>query len=402
MSWRKICETCPFENYCFMVMENVERYGEPRDIEEALRMLAITRCRTLLTFLVNKYFVKLFHRIDVVNLLNRVYAGDLTAVVKLMDLVEKAKYDVFMKIIYDKPVRPPSWGQEIETNPRVVKTDFREFTREYLKGGYDGSGPWEFSIGPYPVSYFPFEGLLSTNDSFDIEPLFAELGCHLHYRPASVTNNAKNVEKWKLAVRNTYVLILLMPRLLCYFDEGKGIAFRNSVLQWASYSPYQYSETFADNDRYYWLLHDWLGRNYEAVTLNRNRKRTLTIEIRVCETHPIKAWMFTRILQRTVAKKTHVARIVDFDKAKRFYRRIVKGNYTIDHTFTLEEVGLKSNVLSNTKVYSFKTIAEAILKKFKLDEMTKEIVRYAYENRLSRNSDFKKLYEEVLKSKFKV
>lgn len=128
-------------------------------------------------------------------------------------------------------VSPPSWGQEVEVSDRAVSAFFREVSREVLGGGYDGSGPWEFRLGPFHISEFPYDffDLAARRGFFEWRPQGGEMGCHVHYRPAAEGDAAA----WAYAFANCYTLSVLLSKLLCHFDYGERWRFRWRLLDWA-------------------------------------------------------------------------------------------------------------------------------------------------------------------------
>jgi hypothetical protein len=188
-------------------------------------------------------------------------------------------------------VNPPSWGQEVEVARDNIDEDFIEVTAELLGGGWDGSGPWEFKIGPFRYDYFPREFIdyVTLNHLVRWAPQ-TEQGNHLHIRPAPLSN----VKMWIDTGYNLVALSVLLKELLSFTGGG----FRSRWRVWAG-PPDDFLwtiERIEEDTAYFNQIARMRGRWYEAVTWNRNRKTTLTLEVRLCEAHPAKAFAFQNLV----------------------------------------------------------------------------------------------------------
>ena len=156
--------------------------------------------------------------------------------------------------------------------------------------GWDGSGPYEISLVPFKYSQIyqlipwfckalkivnPFTYFKRDDGGCE------QAGNHLHVSPI-VISNVNILEEYAKLFNN---LVELLPIFAPWFAininmYGDFYRFRDTVEDWAQQPQRIGPQTIA-------LFNS--GRHYDAVTLNANRKATVTIEIRLNEAPAIKA-----------------------------------------------------------------------------------------------------------------
>jgi len=293
----------------------------------------------------------------------------------------------------------PTWGQEIETG--YVKQDFEDFTRKYLDGHFDGSGPWEFSVGPFTWTYAPTYFLYKFANDWDLEPYESsegeELGCHLHVRPS----NRFNI-KWIVYYENLLALILLMPYNFAYFSEYDSnmkkivrFRFRSTFDYWAriniSLNQLDILKYRYENGSLRGYLESYSGREHGCLTLNRNLKRTLTIEARINEAHILKAYLTVNILV-ALDKASIQFKVKDNEILRDYY-------YSFGNWKRLDAKIYPYNLISEPKIFpnkelSYIKIAYIIYKYTKkyLTPLARKVFTwlYFYRKPLSTNFEIKK------------
>ena len=236
-----------------------------------------------------------------------------------------------------------TWGQEIEVYK--ISDELRELSRQYLGGHWDLSGPWE--IVPYPTKWNdPLPAFALTTIQrlgyFDIVP-DDQMGNHIHYRP--MPTNIKTVYTWWKTYLNLYTLTILMIRMM----SSHGTMLRSSWDRWAElskeYPMRDLLDRYPSNEDLRYLLTNLRtigGRDYYHITLNRHNKRTLTIEMRISETHPLKAWAFIYMVTK-INKKFAKPLFLVTKKGlfEEFYRELADGEITDEEEIKWREIGLQ-------------------------------------------------------------
>jgi len=276
---------------------------------------------------------------------------------------------------------------------------FIDISREVLGGGYDGSGPWEFTIGPFRISEFPFDffEIVIKKRLFDWRDYENEMGCHIHYRP----DTPRKAIYWAYGYINCYTLAIILSKLLCHFDYGKEWIFRARLVDWAPVTRYQYrvAKKYIDSDDTEWegFIDEYEGREYSVVTLNRNRKSTLTIEVRMAECHTINAWAFLQVVNYFTMRKELPFTVRDFDRLARYYENLSYERERLDRQISLEEIGIDSSIVDPKKKLTFRRIAMLILDRVKIDSVARKLIEYIYEgNVVTNNYTYKIFIEKAL------
>lgn len=157
-----------------------------------------------------------------------------------------------------------------------------------------------------------------------------EQGNHLHIRPA--TND--EVSLWYSTAYNTLSLIVLGSNLLSFKTTEP---FRDTWRRWAGYPKIFIELLNVLGD----ILKHGITRFYEAVTFNsgehRHVNKPLTLEIRLCETHPERAFAFQNLV---VALTLKFGRIFDinFDEYRSNFDYVIGEN--VGFSTPANEVGL--------------------------------------------------------------
>ena len=320
--------------------------------------------------------------------------GNLRAVGWFAKFIERIK-----KTAKREEVQPPSWGQEIEISDEAISTMFIDISREVLGGGYDGSGPWEFSLGPFRISEFPFEffEIVIKKRLFDWRDYENEMGCHIHYRP----DTPRKAIYWAYGYINCYTLSIILSKLLCHFDYGREWMFRARLIDWAPITRYQYrvAKNYIEDKDSEWeeLIDEYEGREYSIVTLNRNRKTTLTIEMRMAECHTINAWAFLQVVNYFTMRKELPFTVRDFDRLARYYENLSYEKERLDREISLEEIGIDSSIVDPKKKLTFRRIAMMILDRVKIDSVARKLVEYIYSgNAVTNNYTYRLFIEKAL------
>lgn len=261
-----------------------------------------------------------------------------------MLLMKRESFDIGLNNPYYS-VKERSWGMEIEFDLResapTVAASVSAFLDRYLRGCWDGSGPKEFSIGPFPAGFINPHGLyqlsriisatktpvyyvrdnsfpedeVSSNYSGFIEYECEELcdewnsnpdGCiesceayfecdergnHLHYRPAKAESQYSKI--WERTYFIMRDLTLLLPMLVSAHGNGQ---VRRCAWYWAD--PMKLEINVFDTAESIILYRK--GRDYNLVTFNRNRKKVLTLEHRLFEGYPWQGVLFGDIIDKLV------------------------------------------------------------------------------------------------------
>jgi len=235
-----------------------------------------------------------------------------------------------------------TYGQELEIWDNWVDKLVIDLTQNFLNGHYDGSGPWEFIL--FPTKYNdPLPAFIITEmerKGYIIIRPTDEMGNHLHYRPAPIGESTATL--WWKTWTNLFTLTILYIRML----SAHGSALRERWHDWAKFSSYYLFEdkipTNKDINEIVKKLKLYYGRSYEHITLNRNRKKILTIEIRMCEAHPLKAWAFIYLITEITRQEKYPLFLVkDYQKLDDFYYDLAQGNITDYDNVKWEDIGLK-------------------------------------------------------------
>jgi len=256
-----------------------------------------------------------------------------------------------------KPQHRYTWGQEIETY--TISRELMNISTQYLNGHRDLSGPWEIVL--YPTKYNdvlpPF--IITTMQRLgyiDIKP-DEQMGNHIHYRPASVSR--KTILLWWRTYLNLYTTTILMIRMM----SSHGTYLRETWKRWAELSdewPMRYylnKYPYPNEDELYRDLRDITGRDYFHITLNRHNKNILTIEMRISETHPLKAWAYVYLVTKII--KTFdkpVFLIEDRTKFVDYYHELAEGYVTDEETIKWGIIGLKPQYTWLEKIKSPKEL----------------------------------------------
>ena len=152
--------------------------------------------------------------------------------------------------------------------------------------GWDGSGPYEISLVPFKYSQIykiiPWfcKALKIINPYTYYHGSSEQAGNHLHVSPLIISNNINILEEYAKLFNNLTELLPIFAPWFCININKQFYRFRRSVEDWAAQPQRVGPQTIA-------LFSN--GRNYDAVTLNANRKSTITLEIRLNEAPAIKA-----------------------------------------------------------------------------------------------------------------
>ena len=187
-----------------------------------------------------------------------------------------------------------------------------------------------------------------------------------------------------------------MPKLLCYFDDGHEWRFRETLFYWAGFSSellhMAYEPDFEETLRRY------NGREYTMLSLNRNRKRSLTLEFRVAESHPIKSYAFVNILnalvKMSVRKRKPLIKITSRVDAREFYSTF-DSYYRLFDRVSLPKIGIDLTWTTKEE-FTMKSLAYEIRDRVRrqVSILANRVFEYVYSgNRLSRNSDYMKFLE---------
>jgi len=279
-----------------------------------------------------------------------------------------------------RELKPPSWGQELEV--QYADDTLRNLTEIYLEGHWDGSGPWEFNLPPsYYTDYTNgfIVWALQYYQYLKIEP-DRQMGNHIHYRPAPISMPYQ----WYKAYANLYTLSILLAKLL----TAHGEMFRETVGYWAEIRapqlPIDQEYNKEVEDRIKFVLKRWGGRQYSHVTLNRNRKDLLTLEVRNNEAHPIKAWTFIYILTKVMKMfKKPLFIVEDYTFFENFgYNIYEEGVKWFDMTWNV--IGLKPQYEWLNQSFDYKKfamlLATRVLETSKMpDRLAYAVIKWVYE-----------------------
>lgn len=147
---------------------------------------------------------------------------------------------------------------------------------------------------------------------------------------------------------NAFTLTIIGIRLM----SSHGVRLRRSWDNWASYGIDQLPiDEYGSSDRFNSILNTlkyYGGRSYYHITLNRNRKNTLTIEMRICESHPLKAWAFAYLLSYITKNYNKPVFLVrDSHLFKDFYRDLADGRMLDENTISFNDIGLEPLLFFN-------------------------------------------------------
>jgi len=168
-----------------------------------------------------------------------------------------------------------------------------------------------------------------------------EMGNHLHYRPAPIGESTAKL--WWKTWTNLFTLTILYIRML----SAHGSALRERWRDWAKFSSYYLFEDKIpqnnnDIQEIVQKLRSYWGRSYEHITLNKNRKQTLTIEIRMCEAHPLKAWAFIYLITEISRQEnTPLFLVKDYQRLDDFYYNLAEGEITDYDKIKWDKIGLR-------------------------------------------------------------
>lgn len=241
-----------------------------------------------------------------------------------------------------KPQHKYTWGQELETY--TISRELMELSTQYLAGHRDLSGPWE--IVPYPTKYNdPLPAFIITTmqrlNYLDIKP-DEQMGNHIHYRPAPVSH--KTIYLWWKTYLNLYTTTILMIRMM----SSHGTYLRDTWKHWAELSkeyPMKHYLNKYPNEHEQHLYKELkyiTGREYYHITLNKHNKNILTIEMRISETHPLKAWAYIYLITKitkTFSKPLFL--VEDTMKFGDYYYDLAEGYVDDKETVNWKDIGLK-------------------------------------------------------------
>lgn len=216
-----------------------------------------------------------------------------------------------VNLVYDscKGFAVNTFSQEIEIgHPYKTSEDYSThyhkvigvFSKLIRSQGWDGSGPYEISLVPfrYPQVYkiIPWfcKALKVVNPFTYYRGSNEQAGNHLHISPLIISNNINILEEYAKLHNNLVELLPLFAPWFCINIKKQYYRFRRSVSGWAE-QPRRISPETVKNFR--------CGRDYLAITLNANRKSTITLEIRLNEAPAIKS--IIPVIAITILSATH-------------------------------------------------------------------------------------------------
>jgi len=201
-----------------------------------------------------------------------------------------------------------SFSQEIEIgHPYKREGDYTThyhkvigvFSKLIRSQGWDGSGPYEISLVPFKYSQIykiiPWfcKALKIVNPFTYYRGNNEQAGNHLHISPL-IISNVNILEEYAKLHNNLVELLPLFAPWFCINIKKQYYRFRRSVRSWAE-QPRRISPETVKNFSG--------GREYEAITLNANRKSTVTLEIRLNEAPAIKS--IIPVIAITILSATH-------------------------------------------------------------------------------------------------
>ena len=233
----------------------------------------------------------------------------------------KEYYNLKPKIIKSPP-QPPSWGMELEIEIDEDDHAFRRLTQIFDKNaGFDGSGPWEFTIGVYKLNDFeaPYYATKFLYDQGAIYPQDQQ-GNHVHFRPA----DDYSIEIWKKAYFSGHLaVVFFFPLISNHFTFDKPM-LRDTWGDWAKFSSLEFWNELKEFN--YSDFRYWSGRVYSTITLNRHRKSVLTLECRAFESYPLKAYAFIQAWKWLTQNVDYEDIIKAYHRLRRLFYGFSEGN----------------------------------------------------------------------------
>jgi len=201
-------------------------------------------------------------------------------------------------------------GQEVEQWDFMLPDRLKRRLASMGKSFYDGSGPLEWTYGPY---VFPYQMLAAffrdvKTDYWDWHAESGGRGCgsHWHFAPdprlPDFSFSRENEANYWTILWNTAVTLGYFLTPFMVWDNR----FRSSCGSWAGPNTNRIGASAARR-----VLDSNPSRIYNFVTWNpAGRNKPLTIEMRAGETHPVISHVGQKLFQITIRRV--------FDKVKRF------------------------------------------------------------------------------------